>query len=211
MTDRGIGRRVLRMKHQPDSGDYEMHVESGVGATTETEFTRTVPRATAEKLRDALAAVDAFNWQAEYGDTRAPGTRRWNVSIVFEEGVFSVQSLGGSDVPDGFDDMLEALYQIDLPRPQQAQQIGAPAVEGTMGLPDLGDVMGAMPPGGFDTELLGQMQETLSMMQNNPAQFQAQMRQEFSMLPRQQQDAMLDMLAASGMATREWWERFLRG
>ena len=59
--------------------------------------------------------------------------------------------------------------------------------------------------------LLSQMQETLNMMQNDPARFQAQMREEFAQLPRQQQDAMLDMLAASGMATREWWERFLRG
>ena len=212
MTDRAIGRRVLRMKHQPDAGDYELHVEAGVGASTETEFTRNVPRATAERLRDTLASLDAFNWQAEYGDSRAPGTRRWNISIVFEEGVFSVQSIGGSDVPEGFDDLLEALYQMDLPRPQGASAtVGAPAVEGTMGVPDFGDLLGGMPPGGFDTQLLSQMQETLNMMQNDPARFQAQMREEFAQLPRQQQDAMLDMLAASGMATREWWERFLRG
>ena len=208
MTDRAIGRRVLRMKLVDGSSDYQMHVESGVGASPETVFDRTVPRSTAEQLRDKLASLDAFNWDAEYGDTSAPGTRRWNTSIVFEEGVFSVQSFGGSDVPAGFDELLEALYQLDLPRPVH---IGNPAVEGTMGIPDLGDLAGSMPPGGFDTQLLSQMQETLSMMQSNPAQFQAQMREEFAMLPRQQQDAMLDMLASSGMASREWWERFLRG
>ena len=207
MTDRTIGRRVLRMKYLADSDAYELFVESGKAADPETTFTRTVPRSVAESLRDTLAGLDAFNWEPEYGDTRAPGTRRWNMAIVFEQDVFSVQSLGGSDVPDGFDALLEALYQMDLPRPAV---VGAPPVQNTMGVPDLGDLMKNMPEGGFDIQMLQQMQETLTMMQNDPAAFTAQIREEFKMLPREQQDAMLDMLAASGMGTRDWWERFLR-
>lgn len=209
MTDQAIGRRVFRMQVEEGAETYNLHVESGTATNPEVKFDRTVARAVAERLRDKLADIDAFNWEAEYGDAANPGTRRWSVGIVFQKDVFSVQSLGGSDVPPGFDDLLEALYQMDLPRPAEPER-PAPAT------PDLSALFGSagMPdglPGAPDPAMLGAMQEALAQMQSDPTAFTHQMKDEFKHLPYEQQEALLDMLAASGMATREWWERFLRG
>ena len=212
MTDKGIGRRVFRMKYQLESNDYQLHIEAGPSADPEQEFDRVVSRTHAEKLLGVLSDIDAFNWESGYGDTAAPGTLRWNTNIVFQENVFSLQSFGGSDVPAGFDDLLEALYQMDLPRP--AQSASTPFGQGPSGMagtPDFSSLFGGLGgPGGPDPEMFQQMQEAFADMQRNPEAFAQQMRDEFRHLPYEQQESLIDVLASSGMATREWWERFFR-
>lgn len=210
-TDRANGRVLFSMK-QLDVDSYELHAEKGPASQLIADFTRTVPRKTAESLRDALAEAGVFGWDETYPDNLAPGSRRWNLRIVFEEGVFTQEASGGSSVPDGFDALLEALYQLDLPRPgaDDAPGITAPAAS-FPGMPDLGSLFAGAPEGGPDTAMLSQMQQALAELQSNPGLFQQQLKEEFRSLPREQQDQMLDMLASTGMATRDWWERFLRG
>ena len=210
MTDQSIGRRVFRMQVDEGGETFSLHVESGTASNPKESFDRTVARSVVERMRDKLAEIGAFSWEGEYGDSSAPGTRRWNMGIVFQEGVFSVQSFGGSDTPEGFADLLEMLYQMDMPRPASE----APSASATVSpgaAPDFSAMFGAAGPGGPDPAMLGAMQEAFAQMQSNPAAFTRQMKDEFSHLPYEQQEALLDMLASSGMATRDWWERFLRG
>ena len=62
--------------------------------------------------------------------------------------------------------------------------------------------------GGFD---LSDLQRIMADMQADPQRMQELMRSEFRSMSPEQQGAMLDLLASSGLATREWWERFFRG
>lgn len=215
MVDQAIGRRVFRMHYQHDTDDYELHIESGQASDPDTNLTRQASRAYAESLFNTLRSIDAFNWESEYGDSAAPGTRRWNMHIVLQEDVFSMQVVGGSSVPEGFDQLLEALYQHDLPRPtatQGKQGSSATAAGFPGGVPDLGALFASTGgPGGPDPEALKMMQEQFAQMQQNPSAFAAQMKDEFRHLPREQQNIMLDMLASSGLGTREWWKRFFLG
>ena len=48
-------------------------------------------------------------------------------------------------------------------------------------------------------------------IQENPQRMQELMRSEFRSMPAEQRNAMLDMLAATGLGTRDWWERFFLG
>ena len=210
LSDRAIGRRLLRLSYRAETDDYELHVESGSQAVPETEFTRSASRTQAEILRDTLAALDAFSWEGEYDDSTAPGTRRWNVGIVFEKDVFSVQSFGGSTVPAGFDELLEALYQLDMPRPERAQTpaaanpfAGMAGMAGGAG-PDLSSIL----PPDADSFVIGEMQQAMAELQNNPERFAAQLKEEFRHLPPEMQNNLLDMLAASGMGDRDYWRRF---
>ena len=57
----------------------------------------------------------------------------------------------------------------------------------------------------------GALQELLSEAQGNPQALQQRMREEFRHLPPDEQERTLDALAATGTASRAWWERFLRG
>jgi hypothetical protein len=61
---------------------------------------------------------------------------------------------------------------------------------------------------GLDSSDMGSM---LSEMHNNPAAFQQRMRDEFRHMPPDEQERMLDSLASTGIASRAWWERYLRG
>ena len=211
LSDRANG-RVLFSLTKEDEDNYELHVEKGPASQLTANFTRTVPRKTAEVLRDACADLGVFGWDEEYPDEENPGAMRWNLAIVYKEGVFSQKFQGGSSTPEGFGDLLEQLYQLDLPRPgaDDAPMMGAmPA-----GMPDFGSLFsGAMmdAPGAPDAGMIAAMQETMNELQNHPERFQQQMKEEFRQLPPEQQNQMLDMLASTGFATREWWENFLRG
>ena len=158
---------------------YDLRVQKGSATNPTSQFTRQVPLEVAERLRDTLQSIGAFGWDESYGDTTAPGSRRWTMSVVFEEGVFSIESKGGSDVPAGFDDLLEELYRMDFPRPQ------APAAP-------------------------AEMQQLLSEAESNPEALATRMKSEFQHLSPAEQDQLLDALAATGLATRDWWERFFR-
>ena len=225
-----------------DGGMYELHVQTGSAANPSSQFTRTVPVDVAERLRDALQSLGVFGWDESYGDTRAPGSRRWTMSVVFEEGVFSLESKGGSDAPQGFDALLEELYRLDFPRPAaqrnggqargvgsaiNAMGLGGSGMLGGMSAGDLGAFSAA--GGGLDFSRMAdslkgglnglgglggldarEMQDLLSQAQSNPQVFQQRMKEEFRHLSPDEQNQMLVALAATGMATREWWERFFR-
>ena len=84
---------------------------------------------------------------------------------------------------------------------------------------DLG-AYGAMGKGGvgdMDFSKLGEMMQGDEMadlfgeLQRNPQVFEQRMKEEFRHMSPEEQNSMLDMLASTGMASRAWWERFLRG
>lgn len=248
-------RAHFRMR-EGEPGLYELHVEKGSASNPTSQFTRAVPLDVAVKLRDSLQEIGVFGWDEAYGDTTAPGSVRWSVQTVFQEGVFSVASKGGSDVPAGFSQLLEELYRLDFPRPHAAGgQSGASqampgvgttlnalgqaglgnlgglggrsslsagdlgaygavgGIEGMLGaagidFSQLGDALGAGGVPGMDA---GDISRLFADAQGNPAAFQQRMREEFGRMSRDEQEQMLDALASTGMASRAWWERFLRG
>lgn len=215
-------RKALRMKAL-DEGFYELHFEKGSAANPISQFTRQVPLASAQKLKDALQEAGVFGWEESYGDVSAPGQMRWSVSTVFKAGVFSVASKGGSDTPQGFEALLEELYRLDFPRPESspgtgrsagalgiggefAQFMGGAGSDGGFG--QLSDLMNGAGMQGLDAS---EMMRLLEEARANPQALQQRMRDEFKHLPHDEQERMLDALASSGMASRAWWERFLRG
>ena len=244
-------RTALRLT-QTEGELYELHVEKGSASNPSSQFTRMVPLESAVRLRDVLQDIGAFGWDESYGDTKAPGSLRWNMSTVFKKDVFSVASKGGSDTPAGFDALLEELYRLDFPRPDDGRgkagaQGSAGAAGGGMpgmgsmlnslgmgsvgrmsvgdlgaysatgGLPGMGDGAGVDLSqmadalqgnglGGFDA---AEMRELMAQAQSNPQAIQQRMREEFKHLSPAEQDQMLDTLASTGLATREWWKRFL--
>lgn len=209
--------------------EYRLIVKSGpvkrdqaAHAIVAADFERTISAAKAVELRDALQAAGVFGWDESYGDAKDPGAFSWHMAIDFKTGVFTLETAGGSDVPSGFDEVLEALYRLDLPRPTQAVMKANPllfpsfADDGAdaepAGAPDgLSGVFGQIPP-----ELLGgvtpeDMREAWEDFQQNPERFREPLRQQFAQLPLPFQNQLLDMLGSSGMRSRAWWEEFLRG
>jgi len=180
-------------------GMYELHVERGSASNPTSQFTREVPLDVAQRLKDTLQELGVFGWDESYGDAKAPGSRRWSVNTVFKEGVFAVASKGGSDVPAGFDDMLEELYRLDFPRPDAgrvgaaqpgAQRIGMPgALPSSIG--DLAAFASGGDFSGLDAEAL-QQRVADEVRRMGPAE----------------RKRMIDMLVQSGMGTREFWEDF---
>ena len=203
-------RAAMRLSlHEQDM--YELHVQKGSVANPSMQFTRLVPDQVAVRFHDALRNAGVFGWEESYGDTRAPGSLLWNLSLVFKEGVFSITSKGGSDTPPGFDDVLEELYRLDFPRPKTVQATVNPQMAGDslgMDFDQLANFMEGSGLAGFDS---AQMAALLSEARTNPQALQNRMRQEFRLMPKDEQEQLLDALAASGMASRAWWERFLRG
>ena len=203
-------RAMLRLAlHDRDL--YELHVQKGSAANPSMQFTRLVPYQVAVRLHDGLRDAGVFGWEESYGDSRAPGSLLWNLSLVFKEGVFSIASKGGSDTPSGFDEVLEELYRLDFPRPKAEQPKVQQQMTGEafgVDYDQLADLMGGAGLSGLDS---AQMASLLDEARTNPQALQNRMRQEFQLLPKDEQEQLLDALAASGMASRAWWERFLRG
>lgn len=234
-NDLAHGRMAVRMKYleegeRAEGGDaggfagceYRLHVEQGPAERTTTDFTRGAGLSQARDLTEKLLDAGVFSWEESYGDDPAAGMSRWTLRIVFEPGVFEVRSKGGSAYPHGFDAMMEAFYGLGLPRPDAggakaggpfpgaaagagpASPFNAQSMEGLM------NAFGSM-GGGFGDFDLGDLQQAMADMQANPQRMQGLLRDEFRSLPADQQDSLLDLLSSTGFATREWWERFLRG
>ncbi len=210
---RGRQPRVLLRMSAAEEGSYELHVLKGSAANPLTQFTRIVPFEVAERLNQGLQSAGVLGWEEEYGDDPARESLRWTLSIVFKEGVFALTSKGGSSVPAGFDELLEELYRIDFPRPAQSGPSDGirQRVLSDIGGFDYAQLAGAMEAGGLDGLDASQMVNLLSEARSNPRALQERMREEFRRMPPDQQERMLDALASSGMASRAWWERFLRG
>ena len=232
-------RAAFRMKAL-ESGMYELHVERGPASRPSSQFTREVPLATAQSLKDALQEIGVFAWDESYLDAPELPARRWTLSTVFKEGVFSTSSKGGSDVPVGFEMMLEEFYKLDFPRPDGGrngavsgharQGAGLGAALNSMGSLGLGSVggmsagdlgaYGAAGMGGLgdldfsklgDLASAGEMANMFEEMQRNPQAMADRMKDEFRHMSPDEQNQLLDMLASTGMASRAWWERFFRG
>jgi len=197
-------RTMLRMTAK-DGGLYELHVEKGSASNPTSQFTREVPLDVAQRLKDELQGIGVFGWEESYGDTTAPGSRRWSLTTVFKEGVFAVSSKGGSDAPAGFDAMLEELYRLDFPRPEASRLRGAAATApegafGNLSPAALSDMLGS-----------GEAREMLDQLQRNPQAMQQRMKDEYRRMSPDEQRQLIDMLSASGMGDRDFWERFFRG
>lgn len=196
-------RTAFRMKMVED-GMYELHVEKGSASNPTSQFTRQIPVEVAQRLKDALQGIGVFGWAESYGDSVAPGSQRWSMSAVFKEGVFSVASRGGSDVPLGFDEMLEELYRLDFPRPNTAGAADARHARGTTGggpaasfsaLPtSIGDLAAYASKGDFANLDLSTLQQ--------------RMRDEIGRMGPAERKQLIDMLVQSGMGTRAFWEDF---
>ena len=235
-NDRAHGRMVVRMRYLDEAAraqaadtvrgcEYQLHVEAGPAERTTTDFTRGATLAQARSLSERLLDAGVFSWEESYPDDPHGGMSRWMLGIVFQPDVFEIHSRGGSAYPQGFGDLLEALYDLGLPRPGSDE----PARGGFGGVP-FGEAAAAGMPfdaqsmtrfmkafegmdigsgfGGFD---LSDLQRIMADMQADPQRMQELMRNEFRSMSPEQQGAMLDLLASSGLATREWWERFFRG
>ena len=63
----------------------------------------------------------------------------------------------------------------------------------------------------MSSEEAGDAAKLLEEAQRNPQAFQQRMKDEFKHLPPDEQNRMLDALASTGLASRAWWERYLRG
>lgn len=205
LVQAGRGRSLFRMR-RTEENLYELQVEQGVGNPPAVRFTREMNQEAAQRFKDELDAAGVFGWEEEYADTAIDHGMKWSLSVVFKEGVFSMRSRGGSLTPPHFDDLLESMYKLDLPRPEAASQ------SAQQGMPDMSALFGgAGAPQGLDPEALRQMQDMLSEAQANPQAFKEDMQREFRSLPAEQQNQLLDMLGNFGMASRSWWENFLRG
>jgi hypothetical protein len=218
----------VRLERTDDT--YQLTVKSGptkreqaAHALVAADFTRTVPFERAVELRDAIQAAGVYGWEETYGDETSPHAFSWRLAVDFKKGVFAIQCEGGSDLPEGFDQVLEALYRLDLPRPTAAVvrenpaafpgavEVAPDAGEGPAGLPDMSQLFGQLPPEMFGGVTMDDMRAALEEFQRNPEQFRDPLRRQFAQLPPMFQNQILDALGSTGMQSREWWEHYLRG
>lgn len=215
-------------------GMYDLTVQKGSAAHPSKQVKRKVPVEVAERLRDALQEIGVFGWDGRYGDGTAPGSMRWSLGIVFQEGVFSLEAKGGSETPSGFDDVLEELYRLDFPRPSGSGSSGATSGVGdainSLGIGRLGSVggmsagdLGAYASsgsggfGGVDFSSLGELfaggalDDVAAEAQRDPKAFERRLKDEFQRLSPEERRQLIDALVASGMGSRDFWERFFRG
>ena len=217
MIRANMPRESLRLL-RGDDGMYSLSVQKGSAANPSSQFTRSVPAETAARLSDALKSIGAFSWEESYDDAPGAAALRWGMTIVFKEGVYAQSSKGGSAVPAGFDQLLEELYRLDFPRPEVKKAAASAAkpsdmLAGLEGLEDLGlpgmdgidldDVQALAQSGEFD--------DLMAQMQRNPYALQTRMREEFAHMSPAEQEALIDKLTETGMASRAYWERWLRG
>lgn len=235
-NDRAHGRMTVRMRYLDEEGrtqaqddmrdcDYQLHVEAGPAERTTTDFTKGATLLQARTLVEKLLDAGVFSWEESYPDDPQAGMARWMLGVVFDPGVFEIRSRGGSAYPQGYDAMMEAFYELGLPRPGQDESVreigfsGVPFGEAAVsGKPfNMQSMQGFLKAvEGMDEGLDGfnmaaDMQRIMADMQADPQRMHEMLRNEFRSMPADQQDAMIDMLASMGFASRAWWERFFRG
>ena len=76
---------------------------------------------------------------------------------------------------------------------------------------DFSQIADALQKNGFPDFDASDMGDLLAEVGSNPQALQDRMREEFRHMSPDEQNRMLDALASTGMASRAWWERFLRG
>ena len=91
-----------------------------------------------------------------------------------------------------------------------AGDLGAYSTTGNAGI-DLSRITDLLKGGDMPGLGDADMSDLLADIQRNPQALQQRMRDEFRHMSPDEQNRMLDALAATGMASRAWWERFLRG
>lgn len=188
---------------------FELHVQKGSAANPSSQFTRQVPLAVANRLRDALQRIGVFGWEDSYGDATAPGSRRWTLSVVLEEGVFSVESKGGSDAPAGFDDLLAELYRLDFPRPAGPRAAAAPTMPTSIG--DLAAYVSEVDlPGLPGIPGMPDLSSSADLANLDQAEIQQRMKDEFRHMTPDEQRQLIDTLVQMGTGSRDFWERFFR-
>lgn len=202
-----------------DEGSYVLHVQKGSTANPTFQFTRTVPHEMADRLNAALLAAGVAGWEESYGDAAGSPALRWGLSIVYKKDVFAQASKGGSATPVGFDRLLEELYRLDFPRPDAQSQKRSSNSSKAVGLPewdalgrDLGIDLSSLGLDQLDG-LLGsaELEELVEQTKGDPYAFQAKMRAEFARMSPSEQEQLIDKLTATGLASRAYWERWLRG
>lgn len=234
-NDRAHGRMAVRMSYLDEEArtqaqdsmrdcDYQLHVEAGPAERTTTDFTKSATLSQARTLVERLLDAGVFSWEESYPDDPQAGTARWMLGVVFDPGVFEIRSRGGSAYPQGYDAMMEAFYELGLPRPERDEPaenhgfLGVPFGESAVS----GAPFGVQAMQGFLKALEGMgegvggfgmsdIQRIMADMQADPQRMQEMLRSEFRSMPADQQNAMIDLLASTGFATRAWWERFFRG
>lgn len=233
-NDRAHGRMVVRMKYISEEertgdvqGPYLLHIEQGPAERTIASFTTDASFEQASILCEKMLEAGVFSWDEDHADDPTIGPSRWMLNVVFEPDVFEIHSRGGSMYPVGFDAMMEAFYDLGLPRPDVDKGKSSSAGLFDMPLSDAGGLgMGFFNPAAMQG-LMSQMQqmmdkefgsvsfEDLQMvmrdMQTDPSRMQELMRSEFRSMSVEQQNALLDMLASTGIGSREWWKNFLLG
>lgn len=197
---------------------YVLHYEEGAaGRATEGDLDVTLEQA--QNLQNRLVEAGVYLWDPEYGNDPNQPAAKWSLTAVLQQGVFTQSVRGGSDFPQGFTQMMEAFYEVGLPKPEvpKPQRSSSPMGMGAMGGMDGFDpsqmfsAMQAMMSTGMPQQALEEMQEIMNELKDNPEAFQERLKSEFRSLPPSQQDELLNLLSSTGMGSRDWWEDFFRG
>lgn len=101
------------------------------------------------EFRDRCQEIGVFSWSGTYDkDVKDSDIMRWSFRLVFEENVFSIEAQGKSEVPSGFDELLEELYKLDLPRPQSKSSSDSDYGEGSLNDISSAPLFGKLSDGG---------------------------------------------------------------
>lgn len=142
------GGRAWIQIEQVDDEAFEVKTEQGPHTDVITNDFR-VNTASVVSLRDRLAQIGVFGWDDVYGDAPLVPNLTWNLTIVFQKGVFTQSSRGGSDVPVGFDDLVDLLEQAGMPKPSRGTRPESAPSAGFSFPIDMTQLFGGGSPMGF--------------------------------------------------------------
>lgn len=209
----GVAESELVDAPKPVKGlHYHLHYEVGLAGHAQ-EGESTLSLAQAQELQQALVDAGVYLWDPEYGNDSSQPAAKWSLSVVLQEGVFTQNVRGGSDFPAGFPALIEAFHAAGVPEPEKPQPTPMPGAMGggAFDPSQMLQAMQGMMSGGMPPARLQEMQEVMNEMKDNPDAFRARLKHEFLALDAAQQEELLNLLSATGMASRQWWEDFFRG